>query len=140
MPTHRRYTKRQKAGAVTAAIASSVQAAADETGIPRNTIAYWMDSPEFVELRQKTREELGEESKALAHKALGEIQRRIGEFEPKDLAVLYGILTDKAQLLSGGATERTEHRDITEGWDDHERSALKDAIAAELAKRETVEA
>jgi hypothetical protein len=58
--THRRYTKRQKVTAVLAADMTSVQAAAESTGIPRTTLIHWMDDPEMVELRQKTREQLAE--------------------------------------------------------------------------------
>lgn len=135
MTTHRRYTKRQKVTAVMAAEMTSTEAAADQTGIPRTTIAYWMEEPEFVAIRQKTREELAEESKALAHKTLAEIKRRLAEFEPRDLTILYGVLTDKSQLLAGQATSRTETKNITETLDDHEREALADAIDEWLKDR-----
>ena len=81
-----------------------------QTGIPPTTIAYWFDQPEFVALRAKTREDLAEETNTLAHKVLGKIAEKLDQFEPKDLAILYGILTDKGQLLSGQATSRTERR------------------------------
>jgi tetrahydromethanopterin S-methyltransferase subunit G len=95
-----------------------------------------MDAPEFVQLRQKTREDLAEESRVLAHKALGEITRRIGEFEPRDLAILYGVLTDKAQLLAGQATARTEHRELSDELDDHEREALTRILREAVEKVE----
>ena len=139
MTERRRYTKRQKATVVVAAEMTSVAAAAEAAGIPETTVAYWFDAPEFVELRAKTREDLAEETNTLAHKVLGKISARLDQFDPKDLAILYGILTDKGQLLSGQATSRAEVA-ITEGWQDHERQALRDAIAAELASREEVEA
>jgi hypothetical protein len=123
---HRRYTRRQKATAVIAAEFTSQQEVAEQTGIPRTTIAYWMEAPEFVLLRQKTREDLAEESKALAHKALGEINRRLAEFEPRDLTILYGVLTDKSQLLSGFATGRLEHRELLTGFDDGEIEGVQD--------------
>lgn len=120
----RRYSHRSKVTAVIAAEMTSLQAAADAQGIPPTTLAYWMDQPEFVTLRTKTREDMAEESRTLAHRTLGEIARRLPDFEPRDLTVLYGVLVDKGQLLSGGATSRAEHRDITDQWDDHEREAL----------------
>lgn len=134
MAERRRYTKRQKVTAVVAAEMSSTLAAAESTGIPRTTIAYWMEEPEFVTLRQKTREDLADESKALAHKALGEIQRRLGEFEPRDLTVLYGVLTDKSQLLAGHATGRTETKALTDGLNDHEREALRRVVDEAIAE------
>jgi hypothetical protein len=138
MAQRRRYTKKTKADAVAVALASSAMSAAEKTGIPRRTIGYWLEQPEFAEVRQKTREDLAEGSKVIAHMALDAIKERLPEFEPRDLVVLYGIMTDKSELLTGGATGRTETR-ILDGFNDHERDALHDAIAAELAKREKVE-
>lgn len=128
MAEHRRYTRRQKATAVVAAMASSVAAAAEQAGIPESTVRYWMDTPEFAALRAKTREEFAEETRTLAIKVLGEIKRRIDEFEPRDLSVLFGVLTDKAQLLSGAPTSRTETKQLTDGMDDHEKAALRTVI------------
>lgn len=138
--THRRYTRKDKVAAVTAAAASSVLAAAQETGIPRTTIAYWLEQPEFVELRQRTREQTAEEFMVIAHLALDRLRSLIPTMDARDLTVLVSMSADKGQLLSGGATSRTETRDLTADLDDHERAALKDAITAELAKRAEVEA
>lgn len=131
----RQYPRNKKAEAVAAAIASSAVAASKATGIPRRTINDWLHAPEFAELREKTAADLAEGSRIIAHLALDEIMRRLPEFEPRDLTVLYGVMVDKAQLLSGAATSRHEVS-LTEGWDDHERVALRDAIRAELARRE----
>ena len=131
----RRYTRRTKAAAVSAAVASSVLAVAQETGIPSQTIDYWMHSEEFRNLRDRTREDLADEFKVITHKALERIVALVPTMDARDLTVLASMAADKAQLLSGGATSRTETRTLTDGWDDHERGALKDAIDAELAKR-----
>jgi len=131
----RRYTKRQKADAVTVALGSTVQAAAEQTGIPRTTIDYWMESPDFVELRKKTREEIAEGSIVLANLAQSELARKVraGEVEPRDLAVIYGIAIDKAQLLSGAATTRTETKTLSDGLNDHEKRALRNGLDRLLA-------
>lgn len=134
MAVRRTYSRRQKVTAVVAAEMTSTEAASEATGIPRTTLAYWMDRPEFVELRRKTREELAEESKALAHKALGEIQRRLAEFEPRDLTILYGVMVDKSQLLAGHATGRTETIALTDGLDDHEKATLRGILDEALAE------
>lgn len=118
-----------------AAEMSSVEAAAESTGIPRTTITYWMEEPEFVALRQKTRDDMAEESATLAHKALDEIRRRMAEFEPRDLTVLFGVLVDKAQLLTGAATSRTETRDITDTLSPEQADALADEIDEWLKAR-----
>lgn len=135
MAPRRRYTKGQKASAVMAAIATNVQAAAEATGIPRTTIDYWLERPEFVELRRKTQEERAEGFRTLALLAMDRLHALIPTMEPRDLIVLMGVATEKGQLLAGEATERTEHRDITDGLDDHEREALNEAIRGELARR-----
>ena len=135
---HRRYTRRQKVTAVLAADMASMTAASEALDIPLTTIDYWMDLPEFVELRRKTREDQGEATRALGMKVLGEIRRRLPEFEPRDLSTLYGILTDKGQLLSGQATTRTETRDLTDTLDDHERAALRTVLDEVLAATEPV--
>jgi len=124
----RRYDKRTKAAAVVKAEHTSQLAAAEAMGIPRKTLAYWVESEEFANLRQKTREELAGGSIVLAHLAQAELQRKVlaGEVEPRDLAVIYGIAIDKGQLLSGQVTHRTET--VTGGMNDHERAALHDLL------------
>src|SRR5687767_6554791 len=119
MPERRRYTKRQKGVVVAIAEMSSVAAAAEKSGVPESTVRYWRDSPEFAEIRAKTKADLAEGWIVVAHLAvdsmIGALQR--GEFKPQDLPTLGGIATDKSQLLSGAATERAETRDLTN--DDH---------------------
>jgi transposase-like protein len=126
MTERRRYTKRQKVAAVTAALASSVTAAAEQQGIPRKTVAYWLDSEEFADLRQKTREDLAAEMQMLAHLAASKLANAIvnGQVEPRDLIVALGVTTDKSQLLAGHATERVESKDLTDVFDDHEKRAI----------------
>lgn len=131
MPTgQRRYTKQQKMTAVMAAEMVNATEAAEQTGIPRTTIIHWMQDPELVALRQKTREQMAEDMKVLAMVALDALMQAIrrGDVEGRDLIVALGVAIDKAQLLSGQATTRTETRDLTETLDDHERAALRDIL------------
>lgn len=137
---HRRYTKRQKATTVIAAEMSTVAAAAEAHGIPRTTLIHWMDDPEMVELRQKTRDERAQAASAMSMLVLSEIKRRLPEFEPRDLSSLYGILTEKGQLLGGEATSRTENlRLITGGLADEERTKLRDFIDSLPSELATIE-
>lgn len=131
---YRRYSRKTKAMAVIAAATTSVQAAAEQAGIPERTVGYWFDHPDFAEIRAKTREDLAAETMGLAHVVAGEIKRRMGEFEPRDLSVLMGILVDKGQLLAGHATSRMETRDLTDNLDDGERETLRNAIDDYLQK------
>lgn len=116
---------------------TSVAAASEATGIPATNIRRWRDDPEMAEYGEKTREEIAEEARALSVKVLAEIRGRLGEFDPKDLSVLWGILTDKAQLLSGGATNRTETRDLTARLDEAQAAQLMDDIDEWLAARKS---
>ena len=131
----RRYTKRQKVAAIVAAELTTAKAAAKSTGIPETNIRRWRDDPEMAQYSAKTREEIAEDARALSARVLESIRERLGEFDPRDLSVLFGILTDKSQLLAGQPTERTETRDITATLPDHEKDALADAIDEWLKER-----
>ena len=122
----KRYGTKDRAKAVTLALSTSVAAASRGTGIPETNIRRWKDDPEMAEYGAKTREEIAEEAKALSVKVLSEIRDRLPTFEPRDLTILYGVLTDKAQLLAGEATSRLEHRELLEQFDDHEKGAVAD--------------
>jgi hypothetical protein len=128
MAAYRRYTKRQKATAVIAAEMVNIAAAAEQAGIPESTIRRRMDDPDLADLRSKTREDLAEQAHLLVQLAAEAIQRRLPEFEPRDLTILYGVMMDKKLLLTGQATARTETRILTAALDDHEKQALRDAI------------
>lgn len=125
MTEHRRYTRKQKANVVMTAAATSVLAAAESSGVPRSTIRYWLEDPIYAELRQKTREEASEGWQVVGHLALARIRELIPTMEPRDLVILAGVAVDKSQLLSGGATSRSETRDLTTAFDDQEWDSLK---------------
>lgn len=115
MTQRRSYSKRQKMTAVLAAELTNPSAAEEATGISRTNIRRWRDDPEMAVYVQKTRDQLGEEMRALAALAVDTIQSyvRSGKFEARDLVTLLGVATEKSLLLSGDATSRTETRDIT---------------------------
>lgn len=109
----RHYTKRERITTVIAAELSSNLAAERATGIPESSIRRWRDDPELAKYIDKTRDELAEGTQLLAHRALEQISATLSKFEPRDLVMLFGVMVDKTQLLSGGATARTESRDLT---------------------------
>ena len=139
MAERQRYTRRQKVTAVLAADMTSAEAAAEATGIPRTTIGYWLDKPEFVALRHKARESLAEEMSVIARLAAQKLVEAVlaGRLEPRDLITALGVATDKMQLLTGQATDRLETRDITATLDDHERARLRDILDDALRSAET---
>jgi hypothetical protein len=127
---------RVKAEAVGLSVVKGAAAASRETGIPRKTITYWREQPEFAELRQQKRDEVAADIYAVFQKGI----RRIEELLPLTddmgkVAVATGILYDKLALMSGDATVRTETRDATAMLPDGEKEALADAIDSWLKER-----
>lgn len=127
MPERRRYNRKQKLAAVLAADIGGVVQAEEQTGIPESTIRYWMDKPEFAEFRAKAREEMADEIKVVAHLAWKRIAETIGVMEPRDALFAAEKATTLHLLMSGEATSRSEHVDITA--DDLGLDALEQAIA-----------
>lgn len=126
----RHYTKQERIAAVVTAELSSNVAAERATGIPESSIRRWRDDPELAKYIDKTREELAEGTSMLAHRVLERISATLDQFEPRDLTILFGVMVDKAQLLSGAATARTESRDITGTLSDADLiAALREAEA-----------
>lgn len=108
-----RHPKREKILAVIAADLTTSNQAGETLGIPGRTIRRWRDDPELAPYVQKTRDEMAEEMRGLSALTLAHIRNRITEFEPKELVTLLGVSTEKALLLAGDATTRSEVRDIT---------------------------
>jgi len=133
------YTSRQKVTAVIAAEMTTQAGGCRTGGHPtqdaRLLVPMTRSSPSIA---RKCARRLGPEGIALAHNVLSEIRRRLPEFEPRDLSTLYGILIDKAQLVTGQATSRSETRAITDGMNDHETAALRKIIDEVVAASEVV--
>ena len=121
--------KRVKLAAVMAAEMVGVVQASRETGLPESTIRYWMDKPEYAEFRAKTREDLAEEVKIAAHLAWQRVAQTLPTMEPRDAIFAAEKASTILQLLSGQATSRLEHRDLTDTFDDHEKDLLRDVLA-----------
>ena len=110
----RRYTKGQKAEVVGIAAMEGQRGASEITGIPLSTIHSWMNSPEFAQLRTEKREAVEEMFWAGIQVGLkAVIEGLSGDAKLGEKSVALGILYDKHALLTGGATGRTESRDLT---------------------------
>jgi hypothetical protein len=135
MATHRRYARTEKAATVARALLTTTEQAAEESGIPQSTVRYWVQHPDFAELRAETHEEVGEQFWATIQIGIARVAELIPKTEDlQKVAVAVGILYDKHALLTGGATGRTESRDLSDLPD----SAYIDAIheARRLTSRE----
>lgn len=114
-PSRRRYSKAEKAQAVGQALATSTEAAAETLDVPESTIRYWVNHPEFADLRATTREQMADQLWATIQLAASEVAKGLRDPETplRDKTVALGVLYDKHALLTGAATTRSESRDIT---------------------------
>ena len=133
----RRYSQTERAEAVAAATLTSAEAAGEKLGIHPNTIRYWLDKPEFVELRAKTRDEVAERLWAAVQLGVDEVAKGLRDPDAslRDKATATGILYDKYALLTGGVTARSEARDITGTLSDAE--LISAVVEAERLARAT---
>ena len=108
-----------------ALVTGNVQEAADQTGIPRRTVAQWVQSNEFAELRQRTKEVVAEEWWGFIQQAFQRTAELLAQTEdPVKSATAGAIMFDKRAMALGEATSRYEHREFG-ALDDHELATLK---------------
>lgn len=114
---------------------SSTRGAAEAAGIPPSTLQYWMDDPQFAHLRTQSRERVAEEFWATIQVGVREVARGLTDPDAslRDKAVALGVVYDKFALMTGGATNRSENRDITGSISDGELAAAVRAAEAVLA-------
>src|SRR5512146_268692 len=103
-----------------------VTAAAEQSGIPHQTVSYWLERPEFGEYRRKAREDMAEEVGVVAHLAWQRVAEalRANKLEPRDALFAADKATTLYQLVTGEATSRLEHRDVSDTLNDEERDTL----------------
>jgi len=125
MPT-RRKTRAQAEAVVLADALGSSDAAAKTLGLSGRSIRRWRNDPELSELVRKTREDTADDVKVAMTLAWELIIERLqaGQIATRDLIVLGGVAFDKHQLATGGATMRSENRELNDLPD----SAYVDAI------------
>src|SRR4051812_16715902 len=104
------YSEEQRARAVGTALVVGDERAGALLNIPRRTVSSWRRDPRFAHLREVAQDQLARSmwlGVVLALQATVE-----GLNDPKaplrDKALTLGILADKALLLTGMATRRTE--------------------------------
>lgn len=129
------------------AVVDGAAAASQRTGIPENTIRTWMDTPEFVELRERTKEQVTGEWWAQVQKAFRRSIELLDKTDdPVKAATAGAIIFDKMSLSRGEATARTEAKNITDDLPVNVKRELRrryadlvsdpgDAVAGEGAHR-----
>jgi len=133
-------SKRVKMAAVVLAEMVGVTEAEKQTGIPKESIHYWLHREEFAPYRTRAKEDLVAEVTTVTHLAWAKVAEGLqaGEFDPRDILVAAEKSAALLQLLTGQATERIET--VTAGLNDHERSLLRDVLKQAIAEREAVDA
>jgi hypothetical protein len=107
-----------------------------ELGTSCHTVtAIARNRPELVD---QFREVTARNWKVVAALATGELVERIPEMSDNHLGIVAGIATDKAELLSGGATSRVEHthKPSADEWADM-LASLPEADARVIEERPT---
>ena len=129
MAERRRYTAKERAKAVGIATVDGVTRAEKVTGIPKTTIDYWLDKPEFVHLRTTAREKVIEELWVGIQVGVKELTDGLkGDAPLHHKASAFDSLAERYALLNGEATARHETADVTAKLNDHETAALEDAL------------
>lgn len=114
----RQYTDSDKAAALVALEANggNVKLTARQLGLPRQTLALWAQnkhiSADVPNIQHQKRDELLTLFMDEIQAALDLMASKRHEASYRDLVRAVGIFTDKYQLLSGAATDRSE-RNIT---------------------------
>ena len=108
-----------------------IRPAARQMGVPESTLRRWRDKPEMARLRAETKDAVAEDIWAGFQVGLARIVDLIPqEKDLKAVAIATGVLFDKHALLTGGATTRSENRDITGSLPDEDIiAALREADA-----------
>ena len=107
----------------------NAEVASKACGIPARTLRDWKANEfadEFAELRREKRGDLIAEVWGTAAEALGILRRKLKGMKGKDLAITFGILTDKA-LVMGGEPDTIGEMRVREHRSDLERK-LREAV------------
>ena len=140
MAERRRYDARTKAKAVGIALVDGVTKAGEVTGIPKTTIDYWLDKPEFVQLRTTARDAVIQQLWVGLQVGVEVLTSGLrGDAPLNHKAAAFDSLAERYALLSGDVTSRSETKAITAGLDDHEKEALRAVLDQILEPALTVE-
>lgn len=128
--SRRTYTRKEKLSAVLAADMVGLTVTAKQTGIAKQTIAYWLDDPKFGPFLTKAREDMAQEAKVAAHLAWARVAELAPTMDARDAVFAAEKASEYYQLLTGEATSRTESRELLADFDDGERQAVSDWLRA----------
>ena len=114
MASRRRYTAKQKAELVALAAVEGVTEASRISEVPKTTIQYWTEQPEFAQLRTTAREKVEEAFNVAIQVGLRALMSNWQQASLKDQAYALGVIYDRHALMTGSATSRTESRELND--------------------------
>ena len=116
----RSYTPEQKAKAVGLAVVHGVTETERRTGIPKETVQYWTQRPEFAQLRTTAREVVADQFWAAIQLGLRAVVDGLDnpDVPLRDKQQALATLYDRHALMTGAATSRTESRDLSGTFSD----------------------
>ena len=129
------YPEKTKLAAVIAAEITSQTEVEHSTGIPQETIRDWVKDPKYAEIRSKTREQLVEEIRVVAHLAVKRVAETLPSMEPRDALFAFEKAATILQLVSGEATARVETRELLNDFNDHETEVMQEWLRDQLKER-----
>jgi hypothetical protein len=130
----KRSPEREQAVLNALRVGNTRRASAEAAGVSHTLFYTWLEDGTFLDSVTKAEAEaelrfLGQVAKHAVTSPMAAQwwleKRRREDYGPKTAVELTGA--------NGGPIET---KSVTEGWTDHERAALRDAIRAEIAKRE----
>lgn len=135
----RQYSDKDKATALAVLDANSgnISKTSRQLKIPASTLTEWRDgrvNDDVTELREIKRDEISTRLKEIVHLLIDAIPGKIPEASLQQITTSIGIAVDKAQLLEGSATERTE---VIDNISDDERANRVAAILERARARAT---
>lgn len=115
--------------ALAVAAREGVAEASRQTGLAKSTIHQWMQTPEYEQLRTRTKDQVAEEWWAIVQQGFRRTAELLARTEDvQKAATATAIIFDKLALSRGEATARTESRSLTDALNDNERKRLRDWI------------
>jgi len=141
MAERRRYTARTRAKAVGIAVVDGVTAAERQTGIPKETIQYWTQKPEFAHLRTTARETVLEQLWVGLQIGIEVLTAGLKSNAPLNhKADAVRTLAERYALLNGEATMRSENRELHDRPDHELLDGVREAERILAAGRDAASA
>lgn len=132
------FTHKDKLVAVVASEINGIGETAKVLRVSKNTLKSWRDEATLFPYVQATRNQIMGDVSTVAQKAWEELLMRLqndaDSFSSRDLVVVAAEATSKMQLLSGGATSRTETKDVTDHFDEEQTQEIVNAARRYLER------